>query len=70
LRIREQREPIALLVADTRFSLARALWDGADTRPRAIDLARAALTTYASEHRAQKEHAVAAWLAGHRQARR
>jgi eukaryotic-like serine/threonine-protein kinase len=69
LRIREQREPQPLLVADTRFALARALWERTAARPRARTLATAAQRTYATQSRTKKEQAVATWLAAHSLAR-
>jgi eukaryotic-like serine/threonine-protein kinase len=67
LRIREAHEPDAATVAETRFALARALWDEGQERARARRLAEAAGEAYAREP-SQAEHAgaVTRWLAGHR----
>jgi tetratricopeptide (TPR) repeat protein len=47
LRLREANEPNASVVADTRFALARALWDGGGDRRRARALAAQARQAYA-----------------------
>lgn len=47
LAIREQSEPNPEMVAETRFALARALWDEGAQRPRALALAEQARATYA-----------------------
>ena len=67
LRIREAHEPDAATVAETRFALARALWDEGQERPRADLLAEAARDAYAREP-SQADHAreVTRWLAEHR----
>jgi serine/threonine-protein kinase len=65
LGIREQYDSDATLVAETRFGLARALWErGGDLR-RALSLARSARETYATNNRPRKLSEVDAWLAAH-----
>lgn len=69
LRIREHGEPDPLLVADTRFALARALWEAAGAasdRGRARTLAASARAAFAAPPgAAAKASAVDAWLARH-----
>jgi tetratricopeptide (TPR) repeat protein len=62
LRSREHVDPV--LVAETRFALARALRDAGRDRPRAQELAEAALSTYrtAGERTAEQTREVEAWL--------
>ena len=66
LRIREAQEPDAATIAETRFALARALWDEGRQRPRARALAQAAGDAYGREP-SQAAHAreVTQWLVGH-----
>ena len=45
LRIRKRREPLERLIADTRFSLSRALWESGRDRRRALALADTAADT-------------------------
>ena len=66
LTVRERDEVDPALTADTRFALAGALWESGSQRRRARSLAAAAKDGYASSNRADKEHAVASWLATHR----
>ncbi len=65
LRIREQSEPNAELVAETRFALAEARWELGQDRTGALTLAAAARDTY-RKMPAEAKHAaeVDAWLAG------
>ena len=65
LEIRQRTNANATFTADTRFALARALWDGEKARSRAVSLATAARETYAKHDRAREQNAVASWLAGH-----
>ncbi|HXU00297.1 MAG TPA: tetratricopeptide repeat protein [Polyangia bacterium] len=67
LKIRERTNAQSLFTADTRFSLARALWEVGQKRPRALALAATARDTYKKDRRAGEEAAVRAWLAEHRQ---
>jgi eukaryotic-like serine/threonine-protein kinase len=46
LRLREADEPDVLLVAETRFALARALWDTSPKHERALSMAREARAAY------------------------
>jgi tetratricopeptide (TPR) repeat protein len=63
LRIREATEPDALLVAETRFALARALWDAHQDRARALSLASLARAAFATNPRIVAQvTAVDAWL--------
>jgi serine/threonine-protein kinase len=63
LEIRRQPGSDAVLLADTQFALARALWQSNGDRTRARDLATAAGETYRTERRAQPERTVETWLA-------
>ena len=65
LRIREEKESNATLVADTRFALARALWQSGGDRGRALALATSARAAYASDKRARQLGTVDVWLAAH-----
>jgi hypothetical protein len=65
LRIRLAREPIKLLVAETQFSLARALWDASGDRLRALRLATSAKMGLASHMNPRRERPVIEWLATH-----
>jgi tRNA A-37 threonylcarbamoyl transferase component Bud32/tetratricopeptide (TPR) repeat protein len=69
LRLREAHEPFEYNVAETEYSLARALWDSGRDRKRAITLAMRARKSYV-EHFPRHEHAVADWLATHKLPRR
>jgi tRNA A-37 threonylcarbamoyl transferase component Bud32/tetratricopeptide (TPR) repeat protein len=69
LRLREAGEANPSLVAETRFALARALWDAgaepAKARPRARALATQARDAYAHAPDAAPAKTVDAWLAAH-----
>jgi tetratricopeptide (TPR) repeat protein len=65
LAIREAHPADMSLIADTRFALARALWEEGAHRRRARSLARKARDTYASSNRPQNERVAAAWLTAH-----
>jgi len=70
LRIREAHEPNQLQVADTRFALARALWDSGGDRARAVRLAEAARRFYdGGESTPPAAAETRAWLAAHQPAR-
>ncbi|HVZ71650.1 MAG TPA: tetratricopeptide repeat protein, partial [Polyangia bacterium] len=61
------REALPLPVGESRFALARALWDAGGDRRRARALAEAAREAYGRATNAQKEIAgIDAWLASHR----
>jgi eukaryotic-like serine/threonine-protein kinase len=66
LSIREEQEPRAIRIAETRFTLARALWDEGRDRRRALSLAREAQKNFAALATAARERAASAWLATHR----
>jgi tetratricopeptide (TPR) repeat protein len=66
LAIREAHEIDAGLVAETRFSLARALWEGGRERRRALSLAGAARETFVAKDRGARARAVDGWLATHK----
>jgi tetratricopeptide (TPR) repeat protein len=66
LAMREAHEIDATLVAQTRFILARALWDGGGDRRRALSLAATARQTFAAKGRAPRARDVASWLAAHK----
>jgi len=59
---KEQYSP--LLVAETQFGLARALWGANRDRPRALSLARSARAGYGDGHHDDDLAKVDAWLAG------
>jgi tetratricopeptide (TPR) repeat protein len=65
LAIRQRGNADATFTADTRFSLARALWETGKNRRRALSLATAARTTYAKHHRLREETMATTWLAAH-----
>ncbi|HXU00309.1 MAG TPA: tetratricopeptide repeat protein, partial [Polyangia bacterium] len=65
LRIREELAPNQYLLAETRFSLARALWDSGRDRRRGLNLAREAQKTFGANTFPRREQAVARWLAEH-----
>jgi tetratricopeptide (TPR) repeat protein len=62
LKVREQTNSDATFTADTRFSLARALWDANRDRRRALALAASASVAYEKHRRTREETAVATWL--------
>ena len=66
LRVREANEADPTVVAETRFALARALWDADGERPRARRLASEARDAYAHATDAPHREAVDAWLARRR----
>src|SRR6185437_12181064 len=67
LRIRERSEPIVENVAETRFALARALWDTEQDRARALALAMAGREAYAKLAWHKKEVGeIDTWLADKR----
>jgi tetratricopeptide (TPR) repeat protein len=66
LRIREEKEKIAILVADTRFGLARALGQAQGDAVRASKLAQSARGAYDDGRHAGKLAEIDAWLAGDR----
>ena len=55
-----------VLVADTNFALARALWDSGGDRTKAHALTTAAIASFETGHRPTRARAVEAWLEGHR----
>jgi tetratricopeptide (TPR) repeat protein len=65
LRIREAHEPFVYAVAQTRFSLAQAMWDSGADRKRALRLAHAAEKTFTMRF-PRRERAIVQWLAEHR----
>jgi tetratricopeptide (TPR) repeat protein len=66
LDIRERLEPNPGPRADTRFTLARALWDANGDRTRARALATAARVEYQQMHNADRQiRSVDDWLAAH-----
>ena len=66
LRIREAREPVKILIAETRFSLARALWESGRDRKRAVRLGLQARTVLSTHRFPRRERAVVQWLADHK----
>jgi tetratricopeptide (TPR) repeat protein len=69
LRIREVDEVDPVLVADTRFAIARALWLNGGDRRRALALAVAARDAYQTKRRPEAADVVA-WLRSHSSSRR
>jgi eukaryotic-like serine/threonine-protein kinase len=67
LRIREARSPIKVVVAETRFSLGRALWESGRDRKRGINLAQEARKALGSHAFPRRERKVVDWLAEHQQ---
>jgi tetratricopeptide (TPR) repeat protein len=65
LRIRERADVDPAARAQTRFALARALWDGGGDRRRALALANTARDDYTSLHVSREFEQVDAWLAAH-----
>jgi len=63
LEIRKQNHVHERLIADVRFSLARAIWDSGGDKRRAVSLATAAREVYARYPRLDKEPTVATWIA-------
>jgi tetratricopeptide (TPR) repeat protein/tRNA A-37 threonylcarbamoyl transferase component Bud32 len=63
LRIREGHSPNDNILAETQFSLARALWDAGGDRKRSLRLARQALKTFGSHQFPRRERAIVQWLA-------
>lgn len=59
------REGSPVLVAESRFGLAKALWESGGSRSDAVRLARAAERGYAENHRPEASEEVAAWLRTH-----
>jgi tetratricopeptide (TPR) repeat protein len=66
LWIREARETDRTLVADTAFSLARALWDGGGDRARALRLGGEARDIYREQVAQGRLDGVNRWLEGRR----
>jgi tetratricopeptide (TPR) repeat protein len=62
LQLRESGEPNGRLVAETRFALARALWDASRDRARALTLAKTARDAYSRAGDLKKVADVEAWL--------
>jgi eukaryotic-like serine/threonine-protein kinase len=65
LRIRKSMDSDPTLGAETRFGLARALWESGGDRARALSLARSAREAYAPSNRPRQLAEVDAWLAAH-----
>jgi eukaryotic-like serine/threonine-protein kinase len=67
LRIREAHESDVVLIAETSFALARALWDSGQDRARALKLAAHARDIYARQPQAHPSVAaeVDGWIAAH-----
>jgi serine/threonine protein kinase len=63
LRIRERERANEYLIAETRFSLARALWESGRDRKRGMSLAQQARKTFGSHVFPRREQAVVRWLA-------
>jgi len=66
LRIQvETGEPLAFNIAETRYWLARALWESGKDRRRAVQLAAKAKNDLSAHETPLRERAVAQWLAEH-----
>ena len=65
LQIRLDPDFDPAMLAETRFGLARALWESGGDRARSISLARMAREAFGSNNRPRKLSAVDAWLAVH-----
>ncbi len=63
MRLREAHHPHAFVVAETQFSLARALWESGHDRRRSMNLAQDARKTFASHRFPRRERAVVRWIA-------
>ena len=70
LLIREQKEEVPERVAETRFGLARALWEKGGAQPGALALARSARAAYADGKHVAELAKLDGWLAAHAPARR
>jgi ATP/maltotriose-dependent transcriptional regulator MalT len=66
LHIREAEEPFKVCRAETRFNLARALWDSHGNRTRARKLAEGARQLLEGEPFARRRIRVVEWIATHR----
>jgi eukaryotic-like serine/threonine-protein kinase len=66
LAIRESQRRRPVRLAETRFALARALWEGRGDRRRAVSLANQAHADFASPSTPMRERDVARWLAVHK----
>jgi eukaryotic-like serine/threonine-protein kinase len=66
LRLGEAKEKDPAVLADTRFGLARALWQTGRDRPRARTLAVSARDGYTTPDTRKSRDEVDAWLAAHR----
>jgi serine/threonine-protein kinase len=67
VRIRDAAEPDRMLVAETAFSLAQALWESGGSRPRARQLAAEALAIYRTQPApGARLDAAERWLVAHR----
>jgi tetratricopeptide (TPR) repeat protein len=62
LRIREAQASYPGFIAETRFGLARALWDAGTDRKHAVELAGKARDEYATANDAKHAETVARWL--------
>jgi tetratricopeptide (TPR) repeat protein len=62
LRVRTSRQGNPVFAAETRFVLARALWDAGTERSRAVPLAREARAAYARASDDQHAGVIDAWL--------
>ena len=63
LRLRQEESPNQYLVAETRFSLARALWESGRDRKRSLNLAHEAQRTFGGHTFPRREQAVTRWIA-------
>jgi hypothetical protein len=67
---RRASEPFRYLVAETQFSLARALWESRYDRKRAMKLAEDARGAFADHKFPRRERLVTEWIAIQRQPHR
>jgi tetratricopeptide (TPR) repeat protein len=69
-RVYEKYPGAEALLANTRYALAKAFWERAADRARALPLAESARELYAHSNRARRAQEVGEWIAGHRGMRR
>jgi hypothetical protein len=63
-----EKDPI--LLAETRFALAQAVWESGGDGAHAVSLAATARKEYAAEHASSELGKVDAWLAAHKPRRK
>jgi tetratricopeptide (TPR) repeat protein len=66
VRLREENKAYAFLLAESRFALARAVWDSGADRSQAVALARRARSGYVNAPPAWDPKVIDGWLATHK----